>query len=343
MKVSYQPIDTVIEEYLSLTDDQSNIRKSTLKKWAHQLLSKITSHEQLEHKISLLYVKDRSVLLPDDFHSIVQVAFRNTCPERPRLPLKKVYEAAIGTFDGTGCQINMTMDCPNCTDIDSCNCTSGDIIVDINRFDEIANPQWFYGHMPWYRGHGGLINGERYYRSLFHPEFELIRPASHYFFNADHHVKGCLNLEEKLCARHPVEYQLDLPRMILNREGEEGEVLLSYLAVKYDKEGYRYVPDIESVYEAIKWQLEENVTYREWRKDRRQNQLFQAHQYARQRRIEAQARAREELILPDFQDWWTFIENHWMKKIPYYDFFEEHNRKKRDPYDDVMSRLTRHE
>lgn len=339
MKVRSLPIDTVIEEYLDLTDHEGTLDEGLIKKWADNILSKIITHEQLVHKIKMFPVQHNSILLPENFHSIIQVMYRYPKPERcPKI--HKVYEATTGLYDGSGCEINMTMDCPNCANPADCSCGGSEIIIDIDRFDQLANPQWYYGHSPFYRAHGGLINGEKRYRSIYHPEFEIIKPAEHYFFNADYHIQGCLNLERKLCADHPVEYQLDLPRMIINEE--EGDILLSYYERKTDSDGHRLVPDDEAVFEAIKWQIEENMTYREWRKNRQDRSLLQNHSYARDRRIEAQSRAKERLLIPDFQNWWSFIENHYMKIEPYYDWFEQHNRKRRDVMDDKLSKYTDH-
>lgn len=326
MTTEFVPIQTAIDEYLDLTDAKGRLDKNAMLKTANDIVTKLSSPFQYIHKIALLPIEDYRVSLPGDFQSVIQVAFKledtNKCVRR-----NEIVEWTQKTFDGSGCEYKITLECPKCHKVD-CDCNSPEVVIDLDRAWELAHPQFKYAHMKHMYRYGGIVN-DGLAVSPYHPEFIIIRYATHNFFNADKHVKGCLNLNSKLLAKCPIEYNLEGNSLNINYR--EGTILLSYFAVKVDDSGYRYIPNIPEVFEAIKWGIEAQMAYREFKKTK--NQLdFQTHTYAESRYQEKFGKAKNKLEMPSFQSWWSFLENNWVKVYPYYDNFQQMNRKRPDKY-----------
>lgn len=329
------PISSAIEEYISLTDDRGSIDRPYIKKLANTVVNKLTFEDQLIHKVALLDVKDNIVDLPKNIRSIVQVAYRDNTE-------KKVKRTQIVEWiqkTNSDCDLKISLDCPKCSSPGGCNCEDEEIIMDVDRDYLMTHPELFYGHLKWYYRHGGLTN-TNIPISPYYPEFFLIKYARSTMFGADYHIKGCLNLDSRLLINNTVNYIVeDLNYLRLNVK--DGQVLVAYLAYKVDEEGYRYIPDQEDLIEAIKWYIEEMMTYRKYKRTRDKSYL-QDSKAAKVEKLEAMGRAREKLRMMDFENFWSFVENNWSKNFSYDSWREEFNAHRRDRYSSDMDRLTTH-
>jgi hypothetical protein len=336
----YLPISAAIEEYLSLTDDKGRIDRAYIKRLANSVVRKFTFEDQVQHKIALMDVVDNKVDLPKNLNKIVQVAYKGVSERKVRRT--QVVEWMQRTT--TDCNLVISLDCPKCSTSGNCSCDSEELIMDVDRDYLMSHPEHVYGNLKWYYRHGGL-DSDNAPVSLYHPEFRVIKYARSTMFGADYHVKGCLNLESRLFVNDSVNY--------VNEEGsylrlnvQEGQVLLSYLEYKTDSDGYRYIPDLEDLFEAIKWYIEEMTTYRLARKNVANRSLHQTYlnlsKTAKMEKLEAMGRSREKLRTMDFQNYWSFIENNWSKVYAYDDWQQNFNAPERDRYGEDMDRLTMH-
>jgi hypothetical protein len=324
-----------IEEYLSLTDDRGKIDRAYIKKLTNTIVRKLTFEDQVQHKIALLDVVDNKVDLPKNLHKIHQVAYKADCEEK--VTRTQVVEWIQKT--NTDCDLVISLDCPKCSTPGPCSCKSEEIIMDVDRDYLMAHPELRYGHLKWYYRHGGLAN-TNVPISPFYPEFYLIKYARSTMFGADYHVKGCLNLESRLMANTTVNYVVE-DGSYLRLNASTGQVLLSYLEYKTDEDGYRYIPDVEDIFDAIKWYIEEMMTYRIARKNKDQFYMGLS-ESARFKKEQAMGRAREKLRTMDFQNFWSFIENNWSKAYQYDDWQQNFNNPIRDRYGADLDRLTLH-
>lgn len=336
----YVSINAGLEEYLSLTDDKGRIDRAYAKKLATSIVKKLTFEDQVEHKVALLDVVDNKVDLPKNLHRIVQVAFKDTTERK----VKRTQIVEWMQRNTSGCDLTITLDCPKCKTSGPCSCNQEELILDVDKDYLMAHPELFYGHMKWYYRHGGLTN-TNVPISPYYPEFYLIKYARSTMFGADYHIRGCLNLESRLFVNSTVAYVIeDNEYMRLNVQ--EGQVLLSYFAYKTDEEGFRYIPDLEDIFEAIKYYTEEMMTYRLARKNVANRVLFQNYltlsKSAKQDKLEAMGRAREKLRTMEFQNFWSFLENNFSKVYSYDDWQEKFNAPERDRYGADMDRLTIH-
>lgn len=328
MKTNFVSINTVIDEYLDFSGDPGRLDKPMLKKIANDIITKVSTTEQDTHKISLLKIEDWRVKLPSDFKKVVQVLYRDSFEGTIRK--ESVVEWVRKSYDDTACEFRITKECDNCN--------GGEVItVDIDRQWYQAHPELQYNHMKHFYKHGGIRKGGGC-SSSFDPSFRIMRCAQHNFFNTDMHVKGCLNLDEKLLVSETTEYRLDLP--YLKSSEKDGWILISYLANKVDDEGYRFVPNIPEVFDAINWALEERMLYRQYRssKDDRVRRASMDAKMEKERKI---AMSKEILDTPSFDSWNAFIENNWKKVYPYYDRELQMGRAMPDQYYKNMKNFTK--
>lgn len=334
MKTKFTSIKSVIQEYIDLVDPKDNADKNLLKKWANDIIDKLITDQQYEHKVVQLCLDNHSVELPEDFGLIVQVAFRGGEPKKCKRT--EIVEWTQKTFDG--CELNITLDCPKCHKTE-CTCETPEVVLDVDEMWRKSHPEFGYGHNKFMRTWGSFDN-TNLPPSMYHPDFKIIKYARHDYFNADYHLESCLKINQALCAHCPIEYNVHDCFIRVNRQ--EGDILLAYLAIPTDDEGYRKVPDIPDVFEAVRWYLVEMMSWRTYYKTRVPSYRMDAID-AKAYKEQAMGRARELLQTPDFGEWKSWLDNMWNKVYPYYEHFESMNMARRDRFDVDMSRLTRME
>lgn len=317
--VRFKPITAAIDAFLSLTDETGRINRSQLKTWANEIVRKLTFEDQLTNGIVLLDVEDYLVDLPSDFHSIVQVAYKEVEEEETCIDDIINYNSSLEIDTKSNKGFTLRQDVPGLI---------------------LAQMKHFYRYV-------SLNNNSA---SIYYPEFRLIKYARSTMHGADYHIKGCLNLDSQLGSNNSVAYVVEGvgDKLYLRLNVKSGQVLLSYLKFNVDEEGYRYIPDIEDVFDTIKWYLEERVSYQLGRKYIRtdlnlSNTYFLLSSKAKTERERAQGRARDKLRTLDFQNFWSFIENNYQKIVHYDEWQQVFNATKRDRYGEDMDRFTNHE
>lgn len=341
----FLPIDTIVEDVIDWGDYRGMIDRVAMKKWGNSLLRKLEVPNDYIDKIVMLDVEDYKANLPEDMEAVVQMAFRDETPRKIRRV--EIVEWTQQLYDGSGCELVISKDCPKCHNVKDgecgpCTCDSPEVVYNVDRLWELSHPEFKYNHMKHYYRHGGLTNDNQIY-SPYHPEFILMKPSTHAFFNADSHIPGCLNLNSKLLANCNIEYKLEYP--IVNVNKKEGKILLSYLAVKLDKNGYRMIPDVEDVFEAIKWYIIEAMHFRSIGKATNQadrNHHKQMWKIAESKKVEAMGRAYEILNTPSYGDWWDFLEQNHFKVLKDLTKENYYGVKTPDVHGLAMDRLTNH-
>lgn len=309
--MKYIKVDSIINEYLSHAGDQISLDTSKLKRYADFLVSKMPYMDKYTTKVKLLEVKDYQVDKPGDLEYIVQVAF---CENKThRVKRTEVVEWVQKSYDGSGCEVTISMNCTKCKQV-KCNCASPEIIVDVDRMWELNHPEFKYGHMAWYYRHGGLGNDNVPISPII-PTFSLIGPTRDTFFNADMHIKGCLNLGRG-CSNTPIKYKVEDTKFRFN--AKDGYVLLSYLAVPTCDEGYRLIPDVPELIEAITWYIDERLSYIEYKASRDETYLrdFKNAEAEKNKFIGI---AREKLLTQDYHEFQRDLGAFYGKYLPHED------------------------
>lgn len=224
---------------------------------------------------------------------------------------------------GTGCEIEISIKCPECHN-EPCSCTDRKVIeVDVNRIWETANPQYYAKYMDHFYMHGG--NTGRGTRSLYHDDFYLMKVASGNFWNAPYHLNGCLNMR----IESEYEYSIQPPSMIVNFK--EGEVLIGYMASQTDDDGYLMVPNTPQAIQAIIWYVQERLAFQRYSQtaSSKDEKFWSNMMIMREKHI---GRAKEELRHFSEDEFWQFVENHWRKMIPYRKFHQNLDRNQADQF-----------
>lgn len=320
-------IDSIITDYLEVSGHTGHIDKSLLKKFADFIVSKMPYLDHHDHIIKFDFVKDYQCEKPKGFDSLVQMAF---CPNKNvKIKRTEVVEWTQSLYDGSGCELVISMECKDCHNVE-CTCKSPEIVVDVDRFWELNHPEFKYGHLAWYYRHGGLGN-DNVPISPYHPEFKLIGPSRSAFFNADNYIKGCLNLN-RMCDKTPEKFIID--QDVIRFNVKEGRVIISYFAVPMDSDGYRKIPNVPELIEAIIWFLEERILYREYKRTR--NPQFKRDSMdAMLQKERFMGIAREKLLTQDYGSFQRDIGAFYGRYLP----SEDIHGNITDVYHDVMTRL----
>lgn len=324
------PLESVLTDYLDLTDYSDRIDKARLKKWANVQLQKLPYVDHMLHKIKLLEVKNGKAERPSDLEMVIQVAFNED--ETVRIKRKEVVEYTLGAFDGSGCEFKITKECPSCHQ-DSCSCDSPEIIIDVDELIDRSHPEWRYQHMAHFYKVGGLGKGYGI-SSIYHPSFKIIGLGDKGSFNqAGLHITGCISLRKDLACQDCTKYTIEPNHIQVNKK--DGQLLISYLAYDLDEDGYRKVPDVPEVFDALTWFLEERMSYLSWKKTRDRNDLLDS-QAAEAKKLMYMGIAREKLNTQDFASFQRDLGKFYAKILP----SEDSCGNVTDMYHSIMGRLT---
>ena len=327
MKVPYISIRAAISDYIDFARPEEEINETLLLKLANDAVSLITTDDQLDHKVALLEVKNNQATLPDDFRKVIQAAYRLS-DARPRLK-EEIIQWTQHALDESGCSIDLTLNCPDCfsTQTDSCsdcdyNQSEPFIVIDVDRNYERLHPEMYTKHMKHFYTYRNLNERDG---CIYHPEFRLMGSKTNNFGNLDYHIPGCLNLG----LDTSVEYEINIPTITVNFQ--RGQILLAYMGLKMDENGYRLIPNTTRVFNAINWYIEERMHYTSYKRTG-DNKYLNLWRISKQEADSAIHRAKSELRMPEYDSFMRYIRSHWKRIIPYNNHESNLNRYQKDTY-----------
>jgi len=329
----YVEIDAAIDDYITdVGADSMYLDRNRLRRVANDVVTKLSFKQNMVHKVGLHFVENYRIDLDENLYSVVQALYKNVDHRDDTIRREKVVEWTKQMYTESGCDVDVTVNCEDCVD----RMTNGDnIVVDVDYLFRHNNPQLVYQDRV--NRFGGLDNNARPLLGTQNG-WRILKPKQHNFAGANQQVGGGKDINKVIGAgvENQGEYWLDYPKMYTNFK--KGAVLLSTLEYKADENGYRMIPNLPDVFDAIKWAIEEKEMYRQYRKT--QNRQFkQDSNEARQKREIAMGRAREALRLVSMEDWYAFMDNVFMKM--YYPSHGNLGAWQEDGYSKWMSRLTR--
>lgn len=312
-------LHTVLEDYIDFSGHEGELDEPWVLKQANDAVERLVTDQQMDHRIEVIDIRDYKGPLPKYFRYVVQAAYRIDPPDCcTREQISQFTQKAFGT----GCNLEINVICPKCK-TQTCDCQDRAVEVDVNRIYETAHPELFTRYMDHFYKSGG--NTGRGIACFYDSRFHLMSKTSNQFFNVPWHVDECLNLVTD-CE---IEYDIHMPNIIVNFP--KGEVLLSYLGYQVDEQGYRMIPNVEIVFQAINYYIEERMAFRNYRLTKSQNDRIFWQQML-EMKDKMISRARSQLQIPDPDEWWQFVSNHWRKVIPYYKWERNLNRGVRDEF-----------
>lgn len=308
---------SVVSDWEEDTGIKSLIEPSKIKKWVNDRIRKLITYEQFTPSISLIDIKDGMGKLPEDLHLIIQAAYGFV--ENKKCLKDQVVQWTAN--HPNGCKLKIELDCPKCHKSD-CDCSEPYARFDVNVLDLQAHPEWeekwranFYSY--------GKVGGQ--YCSGFNPNFFLMKPTTNHFFNANHHIKSCINL--KTDSR--VEYKLDNPNIEVNID--KCKVLLAYMAYRMDGNGFMLVPDLPEVWDTLKYHIDSKLAYIKWTREGKQDHerlYFNLSKLDKESGNEAKIK----LNRPDIQKFKSIWQNFYGKVIPHAYYEETYGSEVNDTY-----------
>ncbi len=336
MKTKFIPISHIVDDILSLRD-YDRIEVDNIYKTVSDFVKKIETDEQYVHKVALIPVSDHTAKIPDDSQIILQVAFNDhTINHKPQTK-ERIKEWVQKVYDGSECEYTISLNCPDCKK-ETCTCDSSasSVTIEVDDIWRQQHPEYQYMRMNHLYRWGGM-NKNNIPTSRYCQDFVLIKYAQHNFTNADMHIGGCLNLDERLMSGCTAEYTIQNNYFKINRE--RGEILLAYLGRQLCSDGYPMVPDTVEVIEAAKWYYEESTSYREWRRTKQQAD-YMAYKEAKAERRFLMGIINEKLQTPSFVQWMTFLSNNWKRSLKNNNLYGDMNKQSPNYYSDVLTGLT---
>lgn len=329
-------LSTFLSTYIKRTNTQpEDLDEDIVLDFANDAVQKLHSDKTSEHIVDLLPVSNYNTPKPKDCRKFVELAFKNE-PFRGR---GLMYHDEVISWTGqnfAGCDIKVSVDCPKCHEHKTkCGCPPESVVIKVDEDWLSANVERHYWSIPFYRGTYGL-NKMGGIGSFYHPEFSLMRPTSHKFHGADFHVKGCRNLDRRLLADWPIEYKYDPKTRSIRSNVESGTILLSYLAIPKDDDGYPLAPDDVDAFEAIFWDVRAKMLYRDIDKKKNNFTLFKDAMHYAKEYMET-AKDKIDAITP--AEWYRIMRKY-QKGVKFNNSDSQAGRLLRDKFDGAVRRRT---
>ena len=320
MKTGFIPADYLINEYLDASGHEGELDPVYILKCVNDAVDRISTSQQLEHKVAMLDVRDYKAKLPDHFKYVIQAAAR---VDAQPCTLKEQISKMKQRIPGSECNLEISIECPRCHK-ESCECDDLNVVtVDADRIWKSANPQYMASYMRSFYSYGNAT--ERGKTSVYSDQFLLMKHAGGSMWNAPYHIGNCLNLSVE-CG---LEYSINMPVMVTNFR--RGQVLLGYMSSMTDDRGYLMVPDTPQAIQAVTWYVNERMAFRKYSQSQsaKDERFWQNMYQLREKHI---ARAKSELRIPSQDEYWTIVENFMKKVIPYRSFNRNLSRNMPDTY-----------
>lgn len=304
-KRNYTSIKKIINDIAIKSGNSLKISPDDLLYMANGIVELLIPGDAFVERLALIDITDYKGRLPLDFKYVSQALYRKD--KKVELPLSAVTEYTERLY-GTDCNINVSLECDPCSDA----CTTKKVVMDVDYNYLLNNPQWAYQHSKFYYGNrnSNYLFNTKHHSNIF-PEFSLMRKTTNNFFNVAYHINECINFN----ADSKIEYNIENSNIIVNFK--KGKVLIAYLGAPVDDEGFRMIPDIEEVYDAIYYTIRERLYEQKFDAEPNQNNRL-ALQMAMQVAMTKRKRAVSILSTQDPDEWLSFIKNHWVRTIPNY-------------------------
>jgi len=309
-KKNYTSIKKVINDIAIKSGNKTDFNPDDVLYMANGIAELIIPGTSFVESIALIDIDNYKGALPTNLKYVSQALYKEEFEEVCELPVVTEYAKKLY---GTDCDIQVSLKCDPCSD----SCKTKSIIMDVDYNYLTSNPQWAYNHSKFFYGSRNT-NNYRSGRDIF-PGFSLMKKTTNNFFNVPYHINECINFNED-CT---IEYNIEYPNIITNFK--KGQVLLAYVGVAIDEDGYRMIPDVEVVYDAIYYSIRERLLEQKFDNEPNQNNRI-ALQMAEQKAIQKRKRAVSYLDNMDPDEWSAFIRNHWIRTIPNYKWEAVGNR-----------------
>lgn len=301
MKKGYIENKALVNEWLTDTDFQGNVKEDLLQRWVDRRVEAIIDTQQLKFRPVLLNVKDFQARLPPGFHSAHLVAGTDDftkCMNREELlgMSQQIY--------GTDCDIDISISCPKCNP-EECTCGSKSISINVDELYLRERPYLWEMTNSKYLGYSAVVT-DGYPCANFNRDFHIMKPRSSNaaLWNTEYFLGVCSAIGD-VCK---YTYDIEPPYLLTNMK--EGQIYMACLKYEKDEEGFFLIPNFVEVVEAVTAYLTEMMAFREWSKDRTQNNRLFWLDAKRDSDLKL-GQAKVKLEQPDADVWKEITDKHW--------------------------------
>jgi hypothetical protein len=233
----YTQLKTVLADYTISTGRKDEIDEDAILQWASDFIEMMSVHKQFKFNIAVLNVHDFKARLPKDFKYVDTVLLNpiSDCT-KAKLSLSEI----VYPLYGTDCEVKVTQECDN-------GCC-GTITVDAS--DAITS------QFPW-MGYSRVVATSDDFREKYLPGFIRIRTNDKASFNR--HLKDSCNLN---VADTELSYKVEDDTIITSVR--TGVIILFYLGVVLDEDGFPMIPDNIWYYKAMTNYIERMFAFRDY-------------------------------------------------------------------------------
>lgn len=308
---NYTSIKKVINDIAIKSGNKTDFNPDDVLYLANGIAELIIPGDSFVESLALIDISNYKGKLPSNFKYISQALYYEE--EEDVYPIERVVEWTKHMY-GKDCDLDVKLHCDACHD----DCRTQILTLDVDWNYLLKNPGWGYNHSKFFYGSRKMENTKSSC-ALPVPKFKLMRKTTNNFFNVPYHINECINFNND----STVEYNIQYPNIITNFK--KGKVLLAYLAAPIDEEGYRMIPDLEHVYDAIYYSIRERLAEQRFDNEPSQNNRI-ALQLAEAKAKEKRKIAKGKLSEQEPDEWEMFIRNHWVRTVPYYKWEKTGNR-----------------
>jgi hypothetical protein len=307
---NYVSIKKVINDIAIKSGNKTDFNPDDILYLANGIAELIIPGDAYIEGLALIDIDNYKGILPSNLKYVSQALYYEE--EDTHYESERVIEWSKNLY-GTDCNLDVKLNCDSCYD----GCRTKIITLDTDWNYLLKNPQWSYNHSKFFYGDRKLDKNKSCQLPI--PKFKLMRRTTNNFFNIPYHINECINFNNDSL----VEYSISYPNIITNFK--KGTVLLAYLGVAMDEEGYRKIPDLEQVYDAIYYSIRERLAEQKFDNEPSQNNRI-ALQLAEAKAKEKRKIVKGKLSEVEPDEWEMFVRNHMVRTIPYYKWEKTGNR-----------------
>jgi len=291
--------------YSDLSIDEENVPVTDIIEWSAEALEKIESPNAYTQKVTgkegipLKEIKDYQAQLPLDCRQVIQVAYAEDAGADSFYPMKY----ASGSFSGN---YGLTKD------------------IDLDHIDDNTNLG------------SGVADSDVV--SLTMDLYDLTYEEAVSKLNTDENVRSALinllqekqsKLADETTSTDILEYKI-VPGYIKTNV-KDGYLMVSYLAIPTDYDGYPMLPDNQSFIEAVFWYVATKLFYQQWVKGVLKDKELYQHAASKWRFYVKQAYGKS--VAPKTLDEHESLKNNWLRLLPKVNqgesFFKDLNKQQR--------------
>lgn len=233
------PASDLIADYLRYYHPKGEpLDESLFYAIADDTVSKITTAQTRLLGIVMLDVKNFTATLPKNYRSDLQAVYRFNTKPRSRQEISQF----IKRIPGNQCHLEINVKCPACHQ-EQCECGNVLYEADVDTIWRMSNPEYTAAASKFFNDYANMNNPRQHVFEDF--KFKIMKRTTNNWFSTRYYLGECVDIVKE----RAMEYKIINGKMITNFE--KGEVVLAYLGDHLDKNGYRLIPNLTRVIEAV--------------------------------------------------------------------------------------------